>query len=124
MSLPLPLLPLHHLMFRHISPPPPALSSQTDISTTLIQQLKAKHAHIPNLSYCVSDCRCMPEFKECSFGSVIDKGEAAVPTRSSSAALSMVQAAPHAVAMSGAMAHSAVPRVLHQSCRSTADPMH
>jgi hypothetical protein len=65
LTMPFPPLPL----------PPPAAASQTDISTTLIQQLQAKHAHIPNLSYCVSDCRCMPEFKECSFGSVIDKGE-------------------------------------------------
>ncbi|GLC33489.1 hypothetical protein PLESTB_000080400 [Pleodorina starrii] len=46
----------------------------TDISEVVIEQMRAKHKHIPNLRYVVSDCRSMPEFLDCQFGSVIDKG--------------------------------------------------
>ncbi|GFR52820.1 hypothetical protein Agub_g15443, partial [Astrephomene gubernaculifera] len=46
----------------------------TDISEVVIQQMRSKHAHLPALSYRVSDCRKMPEFLDCQFGSVIDKG--------------------------------------------------
>lgn len=47
---------------------------QTDISTVVIKQMKERHAKCSNLSYVVSDCRKMPEFRDCQFGHVIDKG--------------------------------------------------
>ncbi len=42
----------------------------------VIEQMRAKHSHLPALRYVVSDCRCMPEMLDCQFGSVIDKGAA------------------------------------------------
>lgn len=47
---------------------------QVDISQVAIQQMKEKHAGIPGLTYQLGDCRNMPEFMDCQFGSVIDKG--------------------------------------------------
>lgn len=46
----------------------------TDISEVIISKLKAAHGGRKGLTYFVSDCRCMPEFHDCQFGSVIDKG--------------------------------------------------
>ncbi|EFJ52055.1 hypothetical protein VOLCADRAFT_56160 [Volvox carteri f. nagariensis] len=46
----------------------------TDISEVVIEQMRSKHANVPNLHYVVSDCRNMSEFLDCQFGSVIDKG--------------------------------------------------
>ncbi|KAG2436162.1 hypothetical protein HYH02_011666 [Chlamydomonas schloesseri] len=46
----------------------------TDISEVVIEQMRKKHAEVPGLRYVVSDCRDMPEFLDCQFGSVIDKG--------------------------------------------------
>ncbi|GIM07323.1 hypothetical protein Vretimale_11477, partial [Volvox reticuliferus] len=46
----------------------------TDISEVVIDQMRCKHKDVPNLRYVVSDCRNMPEFLDCQFGSVIDKG--------------------------------------------------
>eukprot|EP00198_Chlamydomonas_reinhardtii_P001902 XP_001691238.1 SAM-dependent methyltransferase [Chlamydomonas reinhardtii] len=46
----------------------------TDISEVVINQMRKKHAGMPGLRYVVSDCRDMPEFLDCQFGSVIDKG--------------------------------------------------
>ncbi|GIL65553.1 hypothetical protein Vafri_19302 [Volvox africanus] len=45
----------------------------TDISEVVIDQMRIKHQDLPNLRYVVSDCRNMPEFLDCQFGSVIDK---------------------------------------------------
>lgn len=49
---------------------------QTDISPVVINQMKERHAEYPNLIYLVSDCRNMPEFQDCQFGHVVDKGRA------------------------------------------------
>ncbi|KAG2426368.1 hypothetical protein HXX76_013125 [Chlamydomonas incerta] len=46
----------------------------TDISEVVIDQMRKKHADVTGLRYVVSDCREMPEFLDCQFGSVIDKG--------------------------------------------------
>ncbi|WIA34526.1 hypothetical protein OEZ86_012849 [Tetradesmus obliquus] len=46
----------------------------TDISTVVITKMKERHANYSNLSYVVSDCRDMPEFLDCQFGHVVDKG--------------------------------------------------
>eukprot|EP00878_Enallax_costatus_P018491 GHUV01019466.1.p1 GENE.GHUV01019466.1~~GHUV01019466.1.p1 ORF type:complete len:169 (+),score=19.09 GHUV01019466.1:232-738(+) len=46
----------------------------TDISPVVIEQMQKRHAQYPNLTYLVSDCRNMPEFRDCQFGHVIDKG--------------------------------------------------
>jgi uncharacterized alpha-E superfamily protein len=48
---------------------------QTDISKIVITQIKERHAKFANLTYVVSDCRDMPEFLDCQFGHVVDKGE-------------------------------------------------
>lgn len=53
---------------------PSLLCLQTDISQVVIDQMKDKHAHMKRLSYHVSDCRNMPEFFDCQYGSAIDKG--------------------------------------------------
>lgn len=50
------------------------LRVQTDISEVVIQQMQKRHAQYTNMTYRVSDCRCMPEFLDCSFGHVLDKG--------------------------------------------------
>jgi hypothetical protein len=47
---------------------------QTDISEVVIKQMQQRHAQYSNMTYRVSDCRCMPEFMDCSFGHVLDKG--------------------------------------------------
>jgi hypothetical protein len=47
---------------------------QTDISEVVIKQMTQRHAQYSNMTYRVSDCRCMPEFMDCSFGHVLDKG--------------------------------------------------
>lgn len=52
---------------------------QTDISTVVITKMKERHANYSNLSYVVSDCRDMPEFLDCQFGHVVDKGEQQQP---------------------------------------------
>jgi hypothetical protein len=36
--------------------------------------MKQRHAQYSNITYRVSDCRNMPEFTDCSFGHVLDKG--------------------------------------------------
>lgn len=46
----------------------------TDISEVVVRQMQQRHAAYPNLTYLVSDCRGMPEFLDCQFGHVIDKG--------------------------------------------------
>ncbi|PNH11513.1 Methyltransferase-like protein 13 [Tetrabaena socialis] len=46
----------------------------TDISEVVVQQMRQRHAALSSLRYVVSDCRRMPEFLDCQFGSVIDKG--------------------------------------------------
>lgn len=46
----------------------------TDISEVVIKQMKQRHAQYSNMTYRVSDCRNMPEFTDCSFGHVLDKG--------------------------------------------------
>ncbi|KXZ54523.1 hypothetical protein GPECTOR_4g588 [Gonium pectorale] len=48
--------------------------TNTDISDVVIEQMRARHRDMPNLRYVVSDCRKMPEFLDCQFGSVLDKG--------------------------------------------------
>jgi hypothetical protein len=48
---------------------------QTDISKVVIAQMKERHAKYSNLTYVVSDCRDMPEFLDCQFRHVVDKGE-------------------------------------------------
>ncbi len=50
---------------------------QTDISQVVIDQMRAKHAHMPQLTYVKSDVTNMHEFADCSFASAVDKGEAA-----------------------------------------------
>lgn len=47
---------------------------QTDISEVVIKQMAQRHAQYSNMNYRVSDCRKMPEFMDCSFGHVLDKG--------------------------------------------------
>lgn len=47
---------------------------QTDISEIVIKQMQQRHAQYTNMTYRVSDCRDMPEFLDCSFGHVVDKG--------------------------------------------------
>lgn len=47
---------------------------QTDISEVVIKQMTQRHAQYSNMTYRVSDCRNMPEFMDCSFGHVLDKG--------------------------------------------------
>jgi hypothetical protein len=61
----------HVVLMLHVA----AAILQTDISKVVIAQLMERHAKYPNLSYVVSDCRDMPEFLDCQFGHVIDKGE-------------------------------------------------
>mmetsp|Transcript_28747 Transcript_28747/g.63304 ORF Transcript_28747/g.63304 Transcript_28747/m.63304 type:complete len:472 (-) Transcript_28747:1214-2629(-) len=46
----------------------------TDISHVVIEQMKEKYKNMPNLSYVLSDVRAMPEFVDCQFGNVLDKG--------------------------------------------------
>lgn len=36
--------------------------------------MQQRHAQYTNMTYRVSDCRDMPEFMDCSFGHVLDKG--------------------------------------------------
>jgi hypothetical protein len=50
------------------------LALQTDISEVVIKQMQQRHAQYANMTYRVSDCRDMPEFLDCSFGHVVDKG--------------------------------------------------
>ncbi|KAI8469001.1 MAG: S-adenosyl-L-methionine-dependent methyltransferase [Monoraphidium minutum] len=45
-----------------------------DIASNVIEQLSALHAGVPGLSYAVADCRDMPQYSDCEFGSVLDKG--------------------------------------------------
>lgn len=47
---------------------------QTDISEVVIKQMTVRHGQYSNMTYRVSDCRKMPEFMDCSFGHVLDKG--------------------------------------------------
>ena len=37
--------------------------------------MEERHKHIPSLTYMVSDVTNMPQFSDCYFGSVLDKGE-------------------------------------------------
>lgn len=48
---------------------------QVDISPVVIEMMREKHKDLPTLSYVIGDCRNMPEFPDCSFGSAIDKGK-------------------------------------------------
>jgi hypothetical protein len=57
-------------------PNPPPLTPQIDIAANIIAQLQEQHAGVPGLSYAVADCRDMPEFCDCQFGAVLDKGAA------------------------------------------------
>ncbi|KAI8467759.1 MAG: hypothetical protein J3K34DRAFT_523470 [Monoraphidium minutum] len=45
-----------------------------DIAPNVIERMAAQHADLPRLSYAVADCRDMPQFTDCSFGGVLDKG--------------------------------------------------
>lgn len=45
-----------------------------DIARNVIDKLKQEHSGIPGLSYAVTDCRNMPEYMDCEFGGVLDKG--------------------------------------------------
>jgi len=49
--------------------------AQTDISQVVIDHMRELHQQYSNMTYVVSDCRNMPEFLDCQFGSVLDKGK-------------------------------------------------
>lgn len=52
----------------------PCLFLQTDISEVVIKQMQERHKQYTNMTYRIADCRNMPEFSDCSFGHVLDKG--------------------------------------------------
>lgn len=52
----------------------PRVRLQVDISQVVIDQMRVKYAAMKNLEYAVADCRCMPQYRDCSFASAIDKG--------------------------------------------------
>lgn len=45
-----------------------------DIASNIIDKLKAEHAGVPGVTYAVADCRDMPQYMDCEFGGVLDKG--------------------------------------------------
>lgn len=51
---------------------------QVDIAKNIIDKLTEQHKDIPGLTYAVGDCRDMPEYMDCQFGGVLDKGAAYV----------------------------------------------
>jgi len=45
-----------------------------DIARNIIDKLVQQHEGVPGLTYAVADCRDMPQYMDCEFGGVLDKG--------------------------------------------------
>eukprot|EP00775_Hariotina_reticulata_P003183 gene3183-3461_t len=45
-----------------------------DYSPVAIERLQRQYPGHPGLHYAVADARCMPQYNDCSFGGILDKG--------------------------------------------------